>query len=374
MQGLTEGPRWQLEEDAVRRLLTGDEVTVRCGLELVDNAGVFQMDLTDDLRAGEVRHDNYARVHGSCKLSLLNGGLAWGRDRVRPYMELSDPWTTARFNLGVYVLTTPQLPAGEAPATYEVDGYDLLYLLDSSGPGDTYVAHAGDAYYGVVVDIIVQSGAATWVAIDGDLQNAPIPQSMVWALTEQPVSWLTIVNDLLASINYMPLWVNQDGVFRSGPYTAPSDRAEEWTFDTSDPLTNIVAEERRTSAEAFGVPNWWRFIRRNVTARPTEGAGLYTVTNQSEGLSSIDVVGRTIRKVVHLEAADQAALVALGDKIVAEDKQVIRTYDIKVDPFPLAGHHDVTLFKDGAVDVKCLTRSWTLPLDGSQGSWVLESV
>jgi hypothetical protein len=43
--------------------------------------------------------------------------LVWGVDLIRPYMRVTDKLTnlSARFNVGVFCLTTPARDAGESP-------------------------------------------------------------------------------------------------------------------------------------------------------------------------------------------------------------------------------------------------------------------
>lgn len=375
MQGLTDPPRDVWTGAEITGLLTGDTLRVSAGLELLDTSNMLVEDISDDLVGGTVSRNNNADVHGSCNLQITRE-LIWGKDRVRPYMVLSDSAqiVTARFNLGVFLCTSPDTPRAYDPITYEVSGYDLMYLLNSTGPGDTWVAASGNTYLAAVQAVLSAAGTNVPLNLDGTLGSTTIPSTMVWALIDPSPTWLVIVNDLLAAINYTPLWADQDGNYRSGPYQAPANRAVEWTFDTSDPSTNLISEDRVATADAWGVPNWWRFVRTNMAAKPVEGAGLYTVTNQGSGHTSIDYVGRTIRKVVYLDAADQTALVARGDKIVAEDKQVAQRFEVKVDPLPIAGHFDVVQFKDAGSSDKCVVTNWEIPLDGSPGQWTLEVV
>lgn len=150
MQPLIAPPRTDLTADEVFDLLTRDDVTVSAGLELLDTQNGFVADISDDLEGGSVSHEGRG-LGGACSLQLQRA-LAWGRDRVRPYMTLSTGAISARFNLGVYVLTTPQTKRGEEPTTYDVQGYDLLQpLLDS--PGDTYVVIPAEG-----ADVIANSG------------------------------------------------------------------------------------------------------------------------------------------------------------------------------------------------------------------------
>lgn len=373
MQPLTAPPRDALTTAQVTALLTGPTVTVAAGCELLNTSNAVVLDISDDLVGGEIQRSNYADVHGSCRLQLTRE-LAWGKDRVRPYMTLSANGVSARFNLGVFICTSPEIPRAETPATYEVDGFDLIHLLQSTGPGDTYVVNSGTTYLSAVQAVITAAGVGVPFLLDGSIGGTQLPATMVWALINPAPTWLRIVNDLLAAINYRAVWADQDGNLRSGPYQAPIDAPVEWTFDTNDKATNLIDENRTMAADAWGVPNWWRFIRTNATSQPTEGSGLYTVTDQTGTNTSINSVGRTIRKVVYLDAADQTALVAQGNRIVAEDRQDSRTFDVRVDPLPIAGHFDVVQFRDAGRDDKCVVSTWALPLDGSPGQWTLKAV
>ncbi|HBJ72819.1 MAG TPA: hypothetical protein DDY88_03720, partial [Actinobacteria bacterium] len=366
MQILIASPRDHLTDAQVRSLLTGDEVGITAGLDLLDSSNAFVEDISDDLASGEVTRNNFADVHGACRL-VISRELAWGRDRVRPYMTLTNAPLTARFNLGVFVLTTPDSVRGETPASFTASGFDLLHLLQS-GPGDTYAAESG-TYFDAIQDAWTASGIGAPLLLDGTASATTLPAAMVWALTEtQPATWLRIINDLLTAINYRGVWMDQDGNGRSEPYVAPSSRPVEWTFDTSDLSTDIVGEQRSLASDVWAAKNHWRFVRKNMTAQPVEGAGIYTVTNASTGRTSVAAMGRTIKAPVqYLDAADQASLVAQGDQIIAKDKAVSRTFTITVDPLPPAGHFDVVQLSDAGDSDKCQVTSWTLPLDGSQG-------
>lgn len=367
MQGLTDSPRGALTAAQVTALLTGNTLTVSAGLELLDGSNNLIQDVSDDLAGGTISRDNYADVHGSCNLQIARS-LVWGKDRVRPYMTLSGAGVTARFNLGVYVLTTPDTKRGETPITYDVFGYDLLYLLQD-GPGDTYVVTAGTTYLTAVQAVVTASGVGAAVYLDGTKQTTAVPVDMVWALDGQGApSWLEIINDLLAAIGYIGIWADQNGALRSGPYAAPANRASEWLFDTSNAATNIVGQDRTLSEDVWAAPNRWRFVRTDMATQPTEGAGLYTVNNVHDGPASQDSLGRIRTKVVYLDAADQASLVAQGDKIVAEDRQVTRTFSISIDPLPILGHRDVVTLTDAGDTDKIEVASWELRLDGGQGS------
>lgn len=374
MQPLAGPPRDHLSAAQVSALLTGDSLTITPGLELLGTSNELLEDITGDLTlGGSVKWDNRDAVHASVRLSITRA-LTWGKDRVRPYMVLTDGEIEARFNLGVYVPTTPDTVRGENPVTYDVTGYDLLSLLQATGPGDTFTVTSGTTYFDALQTILTDSGVGAALLIDGTRQDATLPATRVWALTSPAQSWLRIMTDLLAEIGYVPPWMDWDGAIRSQPYQPLEDRATEWTLDVSDASTNLVSEERTLSVEAGDVANWWRFIRQNMDTTPIEGDGIYTVENEAVGPTSQLELGRVVRRVEWLDAADQAALVAQGDKIVAGDMGSVTTYRLRIDPLPAMWNADVFRLIDSDPDgawndnVKVEAASWELSLDGDPGS------
>lgn len=354
---------------AEKALLTAPNVEFSGGLELLDESNNVVEDISDDLVDGGIDYDNFAVVHGSCRLAITRR-LNWGRDRVRPYVVVEG---TFRANQGVYVLTTPSEQRGESPQTWDVVGYNLLHLLQD-GPGDTYVATAGTTYLQAVRDVLTAAGLSVPLMMDGTLQATTLPATRVWGLIDGGATWLGIIDDLLDEINYQNLYADQDGNLRSGPYMDPALRPSEWTFDTSDEGTNIVHQDRTVTEDVANAVNWWKFVRTNIDYQPAltpEPDGLYVVENVSDGPASQDALGRIVRKVVFLEAADQAALEAQGDRIVIEDKQVTRTVSLRVDPLPVQGHADVVTLVDGGVSEKLPVSSWSLSLTGDAGQLTL---
>lgn len=374
MQNLTASPRESFTAAQITTLLTGPQVTVKSGLELLDPSNNFISDISTDLRSGTVERNCNADVHGTIKLQVSRT-LAWGKDRVRPYMMLTDGIISARFNLGVFVLTTPDTVRGKTPATYDVVGYDLLHLLQD-GPDDAYFVAAGTTYLTAIQNVLTTSGVGATVQLDGTKQTTVLDQPMVWMITvNTATSWLRIINDLLGAIDYRNLWADQDGIFRSSPFIAPAIRAVEWVFNSANDKTNIVGPDRTLSSDVWAARNSWKFVRKQMTTKPIVGNGIYIVTNPSTGRTSIAALGRTVRAPVQwLDAADQASLVSQGDRMVAENQAISRIFSMTTGPFPIAGHFDVVELRDeGEVD-KCQVTSWSVPLDGSLGTWQLESV
>ncbi len=347
-----------LTPDQIVTLVTAANLRVDFGAELLDANDQVIEDISEDLAGGEVEHNNFADVHGTCSLQLSRE-LDWNTARVRPYQTLTAEGLTKTWPLGVFLLTTPETPLGENPKTYTVAGYDKLHLLQKP-VGDTYFVATGTGYLVAVAQVITAAGY-TGVApfLDGTAVEKTLAAPMVWVLdTKSPTRYIDVVNALLSAIGYRGLYADASGRFRSEPYQSPAIRPPVWTFDLGDSRTQIVGERRTLTTDGFTQTNWWRFIRTGQSVAPTEGSGMYTV--------DLSAGGTKVKSVTERNAADQASLEAAGDVIVQAAQQVTRTLEITTGPWPVAGHLDVVQYKDpaGAMDHRCEVRSWRMPLDG----------
>ncbi|MCU1677276.1 MAG: hypothetical protein JWM93_2034 [Frankiales bacterium] len=380
MQTLTRDG-WSAEQ--ITSLLTSDVMyIVSSGCELLAGDLSVVDDISSDLLSGSITHVVDADgQHGTIAIQLSRE-LAWGIALIRPYMVLSNGDVTARFNCGVFALTTPERLIGSPIPTFDVQGYDRLYLLCRS-VGDAYSITGGTLVLQAVRDTIAAAGL-TGVLLDGTAQDKTLPTNMVWPLLraqrdergrflpghDTDYAWLDIVNDLLAVIGYRRLWVDENGFFRSEPDVDPLVRAVEFAFDFDD-VKVIVGPNRTLVHDSWQVPNRWVFVQQNRASEapaPTEGDGVYTVP--PPGAPHLpDQLGRDLDwpSVVHLDAADQATLVAQGDARVAADRRVATTLKVTTAPFPVVGHGDVYTYTDTALGstVKVTSLMWTLDLLGA---------
>jgi len=360
---------------SVITLIQSPVTEVSAGLDLLTSGNVFVEDISADLQVdgSSVTRNMSNKIHGTCDLSMQRQ-LAWGKDRVRPWVEISaDGETTTRWNLGVYAMTTPTREAGETPATWRVQGYDLLTVFDSPY-GSTYSAAAGSVPLTLIAAILTAAGETN--AISQAAIATTLPAAMTWPI-DQDNTTLKIINDLLERIGYGPLWCDREGRFRSDPIVVLSTKAPMWAYDADAGYTTTVGESRTASADFFSTPNRWVFIRDDAgEAIGAEGSGIYTVSNAAYGPTSIAGRGRTINKVERLQAASQAALVAQGDKIVAADIRVAASVDLSTQTNPEHWHDDVVTYVDAQLGAsgKWAVAEWRLDLGGALETIKLESI
>lgn len=381
MQALTAPPRDGFTDDQILTLLQAAALEVDLGCELLDaNLNVVD-DISGDVIAagGTVEWDSTSST-GSVSRDLSIGmarALNWGTDLVRPYMLLAAGGIQARFNVGVFCLTTPQDTVGSSPMIFQVTGFDRLYLL-SREVGDSRGVGAGSNYIDAILDTISAAGL-TGVDIDQSAAAAVLPADMTWPQvsvnSDAATQWLDIINALLSAIGYDPLWCDENGIYRSQPHVDVSARPAEFTLDADDAVRTIVGAQRTRVQDQWAAPNMWIFIQSGFSGTPTEGDGIYTVTNQSDGPASIDQRGLVWPKTFTLDAADQPTLMQLGDAQVAADMADLLTLTIPTGPLPIAGQADVIALVDSAAGGSFMVQAtaWSLPLDGQQMSWTVQA-
>lgn len=391
MQGLLDPPRQNFTRQNLLDVLGwAPSVHWDTGYELLDSNDNPVADLSPYLvRSGSwVERNCTADVQGT---ALLNTEYPhnWGTDRVRPYYLLgcdSVPLGPVRFDLGVYVLTTPGQPLDTMTPVYGATGFDKNYLLNRP-LGDAYSVPAGTAYIAAAKAAILAAGGGSHVIIDNTKAASTLPTALNWSVQDgESVTWLAVVNQLLKAISYRPLWCDQNGYYRSEPDVDPATRPSEFILSAGDTTVARFVDRRwhehvivgptgrALQRDNWNTPNWWRFIQGGLTFAPTEGNGQYTVQNVSAGPTSQQAVGRVIKAPVRtLTASGQTDLAAQGDQIVAQTLATVEAVSFPTAPLPIAGHFDVLTYADpalpGADNRRVVAQSWHLPLDGGDMNW-----
>lgn len=394
MQLVTAGPRSGHDRATVLDAIHSTNIEYEYGLERLNSNLQVVEDLTPYMRGGKVTRIMSAMTHGSCSLHISKA-LDWGTVFVRPYSLQNG----IRFNHGVYALITPKTITGADILSYEVVGYDRLYTLNRE-VGDTWVAGKGEGVLGEVERAASNAGVGG-LLLDGTARAKTLPKAMVFPLIPQrgggggnakPATWLYIINELLKSIGYRALWADENGFLRSEPWTDPKSRGADYLMsdgiirDSGKVFQTLLTATRTVTEDPWRAPNKWIFVRSNYPTKdangndsppPSEGNGIYTVVNQSDGITSIDERG-VVWPVQHsINAADQASLVTQGNSIVSDDRTMSTTIGLTTAPFPLAWHEDVFDVHDYEADTwfKVKALRWDLDLRvGANMPWLWERI
>lgn len=177
----------------------------------------------------------------------VDGGLEWARHRVRVSY---DPGTgDAVQPKGVFVVSEPdETHHLDGRARYQTSMLSKLVLLDRDKITARYSLPEGTVITTAVGDILGRLGHPASVAES----SASLVDMMVW---EVGTPWLTIINDLLKSAAYEPLWVDETGIFQASPYVAPLSRPAVYRFEDGEAA--IHSPEWSRSIDMDAIHNVW---------------------------------------------------------------------------------------------------------------------
>lgn len=379
MQRFSEGPRAGLSTTQVEAILTGP-LRGRAGCDLLDQDLNLVGDITDNLIKGSVGRVMNARIHGTAAMSF-DIQFDWATDLFRPYTELWNPdypENVTKWYRGVYAMSAPDDEAESDEVM--VTGADRLYYLDRL-IGESYEYPAGHGVLAAVRETLADAGVTGYL-LDSSRETATLPRAMSWPLISEAgdfATWLSVINQLLATVGYRGMWVDEIGRYRSEPYINPLVRPTEYHFDASDTNPHrIVNRKRVRSRHLWARPNQWTFIQQNrpiEAAAPTVGDGIYKYTNQSTGPTSVDAVGRVWPRVERVDVADQAALISRTLEAAAQDMLVATQFKVTTGPFPAAWHADVLRYTDptwGTTKVQAI--QWSSDISAGDVTWTWEEV
>lgn len=253
-------------------------------------------------------------------------------DRIRPWVRLhlppfgDDDWV--EWSQGVFLLSTPTRSVTESHHVHrDVDGYDLLQILADDKVPTRYVVTAGTLYT-AAINALLPSAANVHAS------TLVVPTDLEW---DPGTTKLAIVNDLLSTINYESLSVDEAGVFQVRAYQSPSTRGPEYTY--ADDQVGLMLPEVEQTLDLFSVPNQWT----RVVSQPDRTALSSTYTNTDPGsLTSTVRRGRTITDFATVQdAADQATLDGIVARVAFEASQVYEAIDFRTGMMPIHSGNDV---------------------------------
>lgn len=288
---------------------------------------------------------------------------------------------TPRTYLGVYVLSVDERSPATVQRRWQVTGYDKVELLRGDVPYTVRVG-VGEPFLDAALELVRGWGPGT-STVQADSTGAAL--TAVTAV-DYPVGGAlasagSVVADMCARINYRPPWADQNGVLRLSPIVLPVDRP---TLRAYDARRLNVRPDRTYRRDTHGTPNAWLFMRTDpAQTTAIVGAGLFYVENVDYGPSSIVARGGLrVRRVVPLEAADQATFEALAYAVVAAEIKAATSVRFTTAPFPRHWLIDAITFYDPAYpddpDFATAGRytasEWELPLDGGDMTIVADEI
>lgn len=271
--------------------------------------------------------------------------------------------------LGVFLLSTPTrvLDRGDV-ITRDVQGYDQLQVFLDDAVTDRYEVAASANYVDAVETLL---GGVDAQAVASSLT---LPAARDW---DPGTPKLTIINDLLGSINYHPLHFDAEGLAIIAPYESPSDRPPEWTY--TDLTASVLGYGAQQELDLFGIANKWVVVvsepdqpilsstyTNTDPASPTSttrrGRTIVDFRTSPEGLGGgLDAEGEPI-------PPSQSALDDFVERLAFEASQVYAALEFETGLMPIHSGPDVfwITFDRLAINAKFSGHTWSLPLRGGE--------
>lgn len=319
--------------------------------------------LRDGIRVQEVRAartgDIYCSADAEIKRSVsCSLYLPEGVDLLRDELRVSLILDGVKTPLGIFTVTTmPRSVSSDGVTVYRCEGYDRGYRVRSrciEKRSDGYIA-AGTKYTDAVQSFLLRSGIQTVLIPDSPLTLREDRED--WDVGE---SFLTIVNTLLGEINYSSLWFDRSGVARSEPYTAPTERAVRFAYQSG---RDAVVRAHSAQDDYFGAYNVFTV---GVSNSGTDPIFVTEVNDSLDSRISTVYRGRIAAPVVMLDGAPSEDEVRrYAQNLVLKSR--ISTETASIQTAPEAGHEvgDAVSLSLPEISGKFEEIGWTLPLDGS---------
>jgi hypothetical protein len=309
---------------------------------LVDKSGNYKRTL-DCVTSGSVSLNALDEIKRKAKFTLKDDGtIDFLGDRIKPickvwvppgrlirqYAFLS-PWQVteqdiqlapaqggwAEFPLGEFLLISPERGDDESGTVIrEVEAYDQTIILRDDKVDGKFLCVAGTSYTTAIKSLIEGAGI---MRHNITASSKVLPADREW---EAGSSKLTIINDLLESLNYWSVWFDEDGYAIASPYVVPADAPSEYTY--VDDELSVIARPVKQKLDVFEIPNKWVFVVSEAD-RPTLRS-VYINDNPSSKLST---VSRGFTKVENkqVDAADQTTLDSLVRRAASDAMSIYET-------------------------------------------------
>lgn len=255
--------------------------------------------------------DNYvqsANINIDFERSIITGAnftikdlvdINYLTDLIKPYYCFVVNGVTYQIPLGHYMLLSPKQNADNGVVTRNITGYDLLKALDQ----DKTIVSKTFASGSNVVDEIetLLDGVGPWVKYSIEPSSETLSEDVSYELGK---STLFIINSLLNMINYNPLWVTGDGIYKAIPWSPTPNIAHEFI----DNSLSLYEDNVTLEIDYSELYNRVVIITNQLEA---DTAPLYKVlTMEDEGIAnhsfSYTNIGRYVTKIFQSEATSQS--------------------------------------------------------------------
>lgn len=276
----------------------------------------------------------------------------WITDQIRPELIVDG----VHHPLGVYLPVNIAENSDDAVRTVSITANDRCWVVrDTKTEGRIYIP-AGTNYIQAVVSLLAQTGIAQSNVTDS---AETIPEDREdW---EIGTSYLDIINELLAEINYAPLWFDSGGVAVIEPLSVPTAINIDHFLDATD-IRSLMLPGIQSQTDLISAPNVFVCVCSNAD----KSAPMRAVAENTNPQSPLSIArrGRRITKLIKVNnIASQEALQAFANRQVTDSLLAGEVITVQTRLLPGFGVDDVTAIRYGDLMAICKETSWSMSLD-----------
>lgn len=306
---------------------------------------------------GSISFDSHQAVMRTCSITARKSELLDINsvdDRIVPYFCILAPNNTwLKYPLGVFIVN----PSSELNGQSEyitVVGYDLAEIANTSNLDHTILCQNGTPVTSHVLQRV--SGLYTLYDVTTNA-NLKEPTDVEY---EIGATELETINAMLESINYFPLYFDENGKAIAEPYIFPENMPVQLEYSAD--RDSIIFDGISRNTNLYTIPN--KFVRYTDDADSPQLRSEYIVTDASIP-SSTTARGRVITDIQSVSnVASQATLDSMTRRAAIVGSQPIE--ELVFDTALMPGHgYKNSLHvrcKDAGIDGKYIEYGWDMDL------------
>lgn len=284
----------------------------------------------------------------------------WLSDEIKPVLLRGG----TEYPLGILLPTTISADRSAHKDTISLEAYDRCWRVKDTRKETPVHFTQGTLYLDAVESLLTDAGISAILRTNSNLALTEARED--WDLAE---SNLTIINQLLAEINYNQVWFNSDGAAVLEPASTPATENIEHVFTSRQPdprnqkeiqAVSILPELSRQT-DFYSTPNVFLCICSNPDKT---GAMVATAENNNpQSPLSISRRGRRIVKVERINnIASQNELQNYANRKASESLMTGETLTVSTALQPGFGIGDIVAIDYGDIVSVCVEKSWSMEL------------
>lgn len=275
----------------------------------------------------------------------------WLTDEIRPEIIIDG----VSHNLGIYLPGTVEFSENNMSKTVNIEAYDRCWRVKTRCAESLRYFAEGLNYLAVISSLLTDAGI-TGIAKTNTSHT----------LTEDREDWnigtsnLKIANELLAEINYKPLWFNQDGVAMLEPAAQANAASIQHILDDTNVKSMMLPGISR-STDVYSAPNVFLCVCSNAD----KSGPMYAIAENTNPQSPLSIARRRrrITQVVSVNnIASQNELQAMANRLVTSSMLRGETIHVETCLLPGFGVNDVIGLRYGEFMAICVEKAWTMNL------------